>query len=134
VFDLAQSLERVLLTHNAEDFRQLHAARPGHHGIMAVYRDGDPRKNMTYAHICTAIQRLETSGVTVAGLADGNPLCGQRLRRGVTNTRLVLCSLMHSPENKPADRSQRYSVHAEAYGAGEARCLKTLKLGVAVQQ
>jgi predicted nuclease of predicted toxin-antitoxin system len=35
VFDLAQLLERVLLTHNAEDFHALHRERPGHQGIIA---------------------------------------------------------------------------------------------------
>ena len=67
VFDLAQSLERVLLTHNTEDFHELHLERPGHRGIMAVYRDADPRKNMNHAQIAAAIRRLETSGVTIAG-------------------------------------------------------------------
>jgi hypothetical protein len=67
VFDLAQSLERVLLTHNTEDFHELHRQRPGHRGIMAAYRDSDPRKNMDHAQIAAAIRRLETSGVTIAG-------------------------------------------------------------------
>jgi predicted nuclease of predicted toxin-antitoxin system len=67
VFDLAQSLERVLLTHNTEDFHELHRERSAHRGIMAVYRDADPRKNMNYAQIAAAIRRVETSGVTVAG-------------------------------------------------------------------
>ena len=67
VFDLAQSLERVLLTHNAEDFHELHRERPGHRGIMAAYRDSDPRKNMDHAQIAAAICRLETSGATIAG-------------------------------------------------------------------
>lgn len=67
VFELAQSLERVLLTHNPEDFHELHRERPGHRGIIAVYRDADPRKNMNHAHIAAAIRRLETSGVTIAG-------------------------------------------------------------------
>jgi predicted nuclease of predicted toxin-antitoxin system len=66
VFDLAQSLERALLTHNTEDFHELHRERPGHRGIMAVYRDADPRKNMNHAQIAAAIRRLETSGVTIA--------------------------------------------------------------------
>ncbi|MGB6450233.1 MAG: DUF5615 family PIN-like protein [Steroidobacteraceae bacterium] len=66
VFDLAQSLARVLLTHNAEDFCDLHRERPDHRGIMAVYRDADPRKNMNRARIAAAIRRLETSGVTIA--------------------------------------------------------------------
>ena len=67
VFYLAQSLERVLLTHNAEDFHALHQARPGHQGIIAVYRDADPRKNMNHAHIAAAIRRLETLRVTLVG-------------------------------------------------------------------
>lgn len=67
VFDLAQSLERVLLSHNPEDFHELHRKRPGHRGIMAVYRDADPRKNMNHSQIAAAIRRLETSGATIAG-------------------------------------------------------------------
>ena len=67
VFDLAQSLERVLLTHNTEDFNTLHRDRPAHRGIMAVFRDSDPCKNMSHTQIALAIRRLETSGVTIAG-------------------------------------------------------------------
>jgi predicted nuclease of predicted toxin-antitoxin system len=67
VFDLAQSLERVLLTHNTEDFHELHRERPGHCGIMAVHRGADPRKNMSHAQIAVAVHRLETSGVAIAG-------------------------------------------------------------------
>jgi hypothetical protein len=33
VFDLAESLDRVLLTHTAEDFHALHLKQPSHHGI-----------------------------------------------------------------------------------------------------
>lgn len=67
IFDLAQSLSRVLLTHNAEDFHELHLERPGHRGVIAVYRDADPRKNMNHAQIAVAIRRLETSGVALIG-------------------------------------------------------------------
>jgi hypothetical protein len=67
VFDLAQSLARVLLTHNVDDFHALHLARPGHQGVIAVYRDADPRKNMNHAQIAVAIRRLETLRVTIAG-------------------------------------------------------------------
>ncbi len=67
VFDLAQSLERVLLTHNAEDFHALHREGPRHQGIIAVYSDADPRKNMNHAQIAAAIRRLETLRVTIAG-------------------------------------------------------------------
>jgi predicted nuclease of predicted toxin-antitoxin system len=67
VFDLAQSLERVLLTHNTEDFHELHRERPGHRGIMAVHRDTDPRKNMNHRQIALAIRRLEASVAPIAG-------------------------------------------------------------------
>ncbi len=67
VFDLGQSLKRVLLTHNAEEFHELHRGRPGHQGIIAVYRDADPRKNMNHAQIAAAIRRLETLQVKIAG-------------------------------------------------------------------
>ncbi len=67
VFELAQSLERVLLTHNADDFHELHRERPGHRGIIAIYRDADPRKNMNNEQIAAAIRRLETRRVTIAG-------------------------------------------------------------------
>ncbi len=67
LFELAQSLERVLLTHNTEDFYALHRERPGHRGIVAVYRDADPGKNMNHAQIAAAIRRLELSAVTIAG-------------------------------------------------------------------
>jgi len=65
VFELAQTLDRVLLTHNAEDFNQLHLEHPGHPEVMAVYRDANPLKNMTYADIARAIVRLERSGMPV---------------------------------------------------------------------
>jgi predicted nuclease of predicted toxin-antitoxin system len=66
VFELARSLGRVLLTHDAEDFLKLHRARPGHQGIIAVYRDADPRKNMNHAQIAEAIRRLESLRVRTA--------------------------------------------------------------------
>ncbi len=67
VFDLAQTLDRALLTHNSADFEVMHRQRPGHRGIIAVYRDADPRKNMNHAQIAAAIRRLETLRVTIAG-------------------------------------------------------------------
>lgn len=67
VFDLAQSLQRVLLTHNTDDFHALHQDRPDHRGIVAVFRSADPRKNMSHLHIAQSIRRLETSGVAIAG-------------------------------------------------------------------
>lgn len=67
IFELAQLLERVLLTHNTEDFHELHRDRPGHRGIMAIFRDADPRKNLNHVQVAAAVRRLESSGVTLAG-------------------------------------------------------------------
>ena len=67
VFELAQSLQRVLLTHNTVDFHALHQDKPDHQGILAVYRSADPRKNMSHVHIAQSIRRLETSGVAISG-------------------------------------------------------------------
>ena len=67
VFDLAQLLERVLLSHNAGDFHALHRERPNHRGIIAVHRDADPRKNMNHAEIAAAIRRLATLQLPIAG-------------------------------------------------------------------
>jgi hypothetical protein len=55
------------LTHNAEDFHELHRERPGHRGIIAVYRDADPRRNIDHAQIAASIRRLESLQVTIAG-------------------------------------------------------------------
>jgi hypothetical protein len=60
-------LERVLLTHNTDDFLELHRERPGHRGIIAIFRDSEPRKNMNHVQIAAAIGRLETSSVTISG-------------------------------------------------------------------
>lgn len=67
VFVLAQSSQRVLLTHNVADFHALALACPGHHGVIAIYRDGDPRKNMNYRDIGRAVSKLEASGVLISG-------------------------------------------------------------------
>jgi hypothetical protein len=40
---------------------------PGHRGIIAVDRDADPRKNMNHTQIASAIRRLESLRVAIAG-------------------------------------------------------------------
>ncbi len=67
VFALAQSSQRVLLTHNVVDFHALALAHPNHYGVIAIYRDGDPRKNMTYQDIGRAVSKLEASGAPIHG-------------------------------------------------------------------
>ena len=63
----------AVITKDATDFRQLHlrsgstAAVPRHAGILAVYQDDDPAKDMTPADIARAIANLLAAGVPIAG-------------------------------------------------------------------
>ena len=41
VLGRATALGRAVLTHNRDDFRKLHAADPGHAGIVTATRDAD---------------------------------------------------------------------------------------------
>ena len=56
--------QRALLTRNCGDFLVLHGDRPDHHGILAVYQDADPTKNMSYADIVRALGHLASSDVS----------------------------------------------------------------------
>ncbi|MGG6239959.1 DUF5615 family PIN-like protein [Nodosilinea sp. AN01ver1] len=66
VLDYATQQSRVLLTRNCSDFLDLHQVPFAHSGILAVYQDAEPAKNMSYRAIATAIGNLETSGVPIA--------------------------------------------------------------------
>jgi hypothetical protein len=66
-FAHARATQQAILTYNAADFLQLHRQHPEHTGILAVYQDNDPTKDMTYADIVRAIANLEHTGVHVAG-------------------------------------------------------------------
>lgn len=63
VLQYAQQHQRVLLTRNCHDFFDLHQQTPHHHGILAVYQDANPAKNMSYAAIVAAIANLEAAGL-----------------------------------------------------------------------
>ncbi len=66
-FAYAHATAQVILTYNPADFLQLHNLKPDHPGILAVYQDNDPSKDMTYADIVRAIANLEDSTTSVAG-------------------------------------------------------------------
>jgi predicted nuclease of predicted toxin-antitoxin system len=61
---------RIILTHNHEDFKELHhlvEQVQGHHlGILVVRREKDPSKNLLPPNIVRAIRNLEAAGVPVA--------------------------------------------------------------------
>lgn len=67
VFALARSSQWVLLTHNVADFHALALAHADHCGVIAIHRDGDPRKNMTHQDIGRAVSKLEASGMPIHG-------------------------------------------------------------------
>lgn len=67
VFALAQELDRVLLTHNAADFLTLARLADTHAGVIVVFRDGNPRNNMSYDQIARAVSTLESTGVPIRG-------------------------------------------------------------------
>jgi hypothetical protein len=66
-FAHAQAAGRAILTLNARDFKALHDRDADHAGILVVYQDNDPRKDMRYADIVRAIANLERSVPRVAG-------------------------------------------------------------------
>lgn len=66
VLDYARLEGRSLLTQNCRDFEVLHQANPNHPGILAVYRDSNPSKNMSFKDIIRAIANLEVAEVPVA--------------------------------------------------------------------
>lgn len=59
----------VLLTANVRDFLMLHQrwqeADQSHAGIVAVYRENNPRRDMTYGQIARAVSHLERAGLAL---------------------------------------------------------------------
>lgn len=66
ILDYARTQELVLLTYNCDDFEALHLQGSNHSGILAVYRNTDPSKNMSFKAIIKAITNLEAVGIPLA--------------------------------------------------------------------
>jgi hypothetical protein len=58
-FDFAAAHDLTLITKNPADFKALHDLDPRHAGILAVYQDNDPSRDMSNADIVRAIRNLE---------------------------------------------------------------------------
>ena len=56
---------RVVLTRNGGDFLALSRVVGAQSGILAIYQDADPSKNMSYTDIVRAIRNLEESAMSV---------------------------------------------------------------------
>ena len=63
----ASSQRLILLTKNPGDFEELHTRDPQHSGIMSVYQDNDPTKDMSVVDIVRAIENLIAAGMPIAG-------------------------------------------------------------------
>lgn len=57
----------ILLTKNPDDFLELHQTQSQHAGILLVYQDNDPDRDMSHAEIVRAITNLEQAGVAFVG-------------------------------------------------------------------
>jgi predicted nuclease of predicted toxin-antitoxin system len=67
VLEYACLESRVLLTRNCEEFRWRQAQRPDHPGVCGIYRERDPRKNMSHVQVCRALENLEAGGLDLTG-------------------------------------------------------------------
>lgn len=68
-FDFAARLGLVLLTKNPSDYLALHDQNPQHAGLLLVYQDNNPDRDMNHAEIVQALANVEASGIGFAGQA-----------------------------------------------------------------
>lgn len=67
VLEYARQSDRTVLTRNCADFQALHQENPDHSGILAVYQNLDPSKNMSYQDIVSSIANLEAASYALKG-------------------------------------------------------------------
>lgn len=65
VFSYAVDNSRVILTHNCRDFEILHENNPHHSGILAVYKNDEYSKDMSFKEIVKAISNLEAADISL---------------------------------------------------------------------
>lgn len=56
---------RVLMTHNCSDFEDLHREQSQHPGIIAIYQENNPHRDMSYDQIVNALSNLEASSAPI---------------------------------------------------------------------
>jgi uncharacterized protein DUF5615 len=59
VWEFAKHERLPVLTMNAADYRGLTEGAGDHHGLILVYRDNDPTKDMTFADIAAVISKID---------------------------------------------------------------------------
>lgn len=65
-FAHAKTTGRVILILNARDFKEMHNHDSEHPGILVVYQDNDPSRDMSYSEIVQAVANLESTSVVIA--------------------------------------------------------------------
>lgn len=65
-FRYAADHQLILLTKNPDDFLELHKGDSQHAGILLLYQDNDPDRDMKHAEIVKAIANLEQAGIAFA--------------------------------------------------------------------
>ncbi len=66
-FRYATENNLILVTKNPDDFLELHQTNSQHAGILLVYQDNDPERDMNHTDMVRAIANLEQAGVVFAG-------------------------------------------------------------------
>lgn len=57
----------VLLTANPSDFLALHQKEARHPGILAVYQDNNPKKDLNFKEMASVIQKIVKKKIPLAG-------------------------------------------------------------------
>jgi hypothetical protein len=71
-FGYAAAHGLTIITKNPADFKALHDSDQRHAGILAVYQDNDPSRDMSNADIQRAIKNIED-----AAQRGGHPIQGE---------------------------------------------------------
>ncbi|MDJ0662753.1 MAG: DUF5615 family PIN-like protein [Crocosphaera sp.] len=66
ILNYARKNNRILLTHNCQDFEALHLENSVHPGIFAIYENQDHRKDLNRKDIIKAINNLESASIPLA--------------------------------------------------------------------
>ncbi len=57
-FEYCRKKDLVLLTANPSDFLELHIQNPKHAGLLLVYQDNNPKKDLTFQNMVRIIQKI----------------------------------------------------------------------------
>ncbi|MGB5596655.1 MAG: DUF5615 family PIN-like protein [Crocosphaera sp.] len=66
VFDYARQNDCVLVTYNCDDYEKLHEINENHSGILGIYKNNNPARDMNYKSIVQAIANLEAASIPLA--------------------------------------------------------------------